>query len=366
MHAEWGEVSPRPRRPSTPCAHAGGRIVAVGTTSLRLLETAAPQTADRRLRGRDRHLHHARLPLQGRRPADDQLPSAALDAVHAGGGLRRARPHAGRLRPCHRAGYRFYSYGDACLLHPRGLDRTMQERVTTSPSRSLAHDGRRARRRDHDAARHHPHAGLHAGRHRGHRQGAVPRPGASRRRRHRARQHLSPDAAARRRARRPARRPARLHALGRADPHRLRRLSGDVAVQAAQDHATRACAFQSHIDGSPHMLTPERAVEIQCLLGADIQMQLDECIALPADARGDRARHGAARCAGPSAASARSRSRAARAGAGAVRHRAGRHRCRRCAAARRRRWSAMDFPGYGIGGLAVGEGQELMLDDARR
>src|SRR3990172_321026 len=34
--------------------------------------------------------------------------------------------------------------------------------------------------------------------------------------------------------------------------------------------------FQSHIDGSKHLLTPERSIEIQCLLGADIQMQLDE------------------------------------------------------------------------------------------
>ena len=40
--------------------------------------------------------------------------------------------------------------------------------------------------------------------------------------------------------------------------------------------------FQSHIDGASHVLTPERAIEIQCLLGADIQMQLDECVALPA------------------------------------------------------------------------------------
>src|SRR3954467_4725421 len=39
--------------------------------------------------------------------------------------------------------------------------------------------------------------------------------------------------------------------------------------------------FQSHIDGSTHVLTPERAIEIQGLLGADIQMQLDECIRLP-------------------------------------------------------------------------------------
>ncbi|HNR78271.1 MAG TPA: tRNA guanosine(34) transglycosylase Tgt, partial [Parvularculaceae bacterium] len=41
-------------------------------------------------------------------------------------------------------------------------------------------------------------------------------------------------------------------------------------------------SFASHIDGSRHMLSPERSIEIQCLLGADIQMQLDECPALPA------------------------------------------------------------------------------------
>src|SRR5215210_8554551 len=40
--------------------------------------------------------------------------------------------------------------------------------------------------------------------------------------------------------------------------------------------------FQSHIDGSTHVLTPERSIEIQGLLGADIQMQLDECVRLPA------------------------------------------------------------------------------------
>ena len=41
--------------------------------------------------------------------------------------------------------------------------------------------------------------------------------------------------------------------------------------------------FQSHIDGSKHMLTPERSIEIQAdLLGADISMQLDECTDFPA------------------------------------------------------------------------------------
>src|SRR6202030_14300 len=43
--------------------------------------------------------------------------------------------------------------------------------------------------------------------------------------------------------------------------------------------------FQSHLDGATHMLTPERSLEIQDLLDADIRMQLDECPALPAPAK---------------------------------------------------------------------------------
>src|SRR5436305_5630819 len=44
-----------------------------------------------------------------------------------------------------------------------------------------------------------------------------------------------------------------------------------------------AVTFQSHLDGSRHVLTPERSIEIQAdLLGSDIVMQLDECVALPA------------------------------------------------------------------------------------
>jgi queuine tRNA-ribosyltransferase len=40
--------------------------------------------------------------------------------------------------------------------------------------------------------------------------------------------------------------------------------------------------FQSHLDGAPHLLTPERAVDIQARLGSDIAMVLDECLAFPA------------------------------------------------------------------------------------
>jgi queuine tRNA-ribosyltransferase len=42
-------------------------------------------------------------------------------------------------------------------------------------------------------------------------------------------------------------------------------------------------AFQSHLDGSSHLLSPELAVEIQEALGSDIMMVLDECLPYPAE-----------------------------------------------------------------------------------
>src|ERR1700716_1290105 len=53
-----------------------------------------------------------------------------------------------------------------------------------------------------------------------------------------------------------------------------------------------AVTFRSHIDGAKVELSPERAIEVQLLLGSDIAMQLDECVRLPAE-RGDieRAMH---------------------------------------------------------------------------
>src|SRR5512139_3812492 len=44
----------------------------------------------------------------------------------------------------------------------------------------------------------------------------------------------------------------------------------------------KGVTFRSHLDGATVELTPERAIEIQQLLGADISMQLDECLQLPA------------------------------------------------------------------------------------
>ena len=47
--------------------------------------------------------------------------------------------------------------------------------------------------------------------------------------------------------------------------------------------------FRSHLDGSPHMLSPEKAADIQAQLGSDIAMVLDECLAYPATVEEARA-----------------------------------------------------------------------------
>jgi queuine tRNA-ribosyltransferase len=122
--------------------------------------------------------------------------------------------------------------------------------------------------------------------------------------------------------------------------------------------------FQSHIDGSTHSLTPERAVEIQCLLGSDIQMQLDECIALPATAEETRAavdRSLAWAARGKRAFASALEQGLAKPGQalfGIVQGGIDPQLRARSAD----ELVALDFPGYGIGGLAVGEPQQAMLD----
>jgi len=122
-------------------------------------------------------------------------------------------------------------------------------------------------------------------------------------------------------------------------------------------------AFQSHIDGSRHMLSPERSIEIQCLLGADIQMQFDECIELPAEKREvERAMELSLRWAERSKAAfeRQLQSGGAKPGQalfGIVQGGTEPDLRRRSAEA----LVAMDLPGYAVGGLAVGEGHEAML-----
>ena len=115
--------------------------------------------------------------------------------------------------------------------------------------------------------------------------------------------------------------------------------------------------FQSHVDGSRHELTPERSMEIQRLLGSDIQIQFDECVRLPCDfAEAERAMRLSLRWA--------ERSRVAfgtqpgRAVFGIVQ--GGAEPALRVESARE--LAQMDFHGLSIGGLAVGEPQAMMLE----
>src|ERR1700757_5035667 len=68
-------------------------------------------------------------------------------------------------------------------------------------------------------------------------------------------------------------------------PHAILTDSGGFQVMSLAARRTigeAGVTFRSHLDGSPHLLTPERAVEIQHLLGADLTMALDECTPYPA------------------------------------------------------------------------------------
>jgi queuine tRNA-ribosyltransferase len=119
----------------------------------------------------------------------------------------------------------------------------------------------------------------------------------------------------------------------------------------------RCVTFRSHIDGAMVELSPERAIEVQRLLGSDIVMQLDECLQLPAP------RPELERAMRLSLAWAE---RSKRAFEGAPRGRAlfgivqgGDDALLRAESARA--LTDIGFDGYAIGGLAVGEPQEVML-----
>ncbi|MET0670477.1 MAG: tRNA guanosine(34) transglycosylase Tgt [Xanthobacteraceae bacterium] len=119
----------------------------------------------------------------------------------------------------------------------------------------------------------------------------------------------------------------------------------------------RGVTFRSHIDGNMVELTPERAIEIQSLLGADISMQLDECIKLPSPrAEIERAMRlslaWAERCK-----RAFETASPGRALFGIVQ--GGDNTALRAESAKA--LTSIGFHGYAIGGLAVGEPQHVML-----
>jgi len=120
-------------------------------------------------------------------------------------------------------------------------------------------------------------------------------------------------------------------------------------------------AFRSHIDGSAHLLTPEKAVEIQVCLDSDIIMCLDQCLRYPADRQQassalDLTTRWAARCRQRWT----ERSDAAHALFGIVQ--GGMYPDLRREAVER--LVDIGFEGYAIGGLSVGEPKEIMMEIA--
>lgn len=115
--------------------------------------------------------------------------------------------------------------------------------------------------------------------------------------------------------------------------------------------------FKSHVDGALHHMSPERSIEIQGLLDSDIQMQLDECVALPASPKEiERAMEMSLRWAERCKTAFGDQPGKAMFGivqGGDIPH----LRVRSAQAL-----ADLNLKGYAIGGLAVGEPQEVMLD----
>lgn len=118
--------------------------------------------------------------------------------------------------------------------------------------------------------------------------------------------------------------------------------------------------FQSHIDGSAHMLTPERSMEVQRLLDSDIVMAFDECTPFPATREQaassmERSMRWAQRSRDAFEAGGEHAGRAALFG---IQQGSMEEDLRRASA---EALIAIGFDGYAVGGLAVGEGQAEML-----
>lgn len=120
MHAEWGAVDAATAAAVAETKARGGRVVAVGTTAARILETAARDGAVSPFAG-DTDLFIApgyRFRAVDALLTNFHLPRSTLFMlVCAFGGVERVKEAYAHAIV---AGYRFYSYGDACLLRPEG------------------------------------------------------------------------------------------------------------------------------------------------------------------------------------------------------------------------------------------------------
>ncbi|MGB6597707.1 MAG: tRNA guanosine(34) transglycosylase Tgt [Candidatus Acidiferrum sp.] len=121
--------------------------------------------------------------------------------------------------------------------------------------------------------------------------------------------------------------------------------------------------FRSHLDGSEHMLTPEKAAEIQLALGSDIAMVLDECIETPAPR--DKAEAAVARTTKWAARARKYFTGQASQSGELAQWQYGIVQGATFADLRRastQQLLELDFPGYAVGGLAVGEPHALTCE----
>jgi queuine tRNA-ribosyltransferase len=126
------------------------------------------------------------------------------------------------------------------------------------------------------------------------------------------------------------------------------------SLAAMRKISEEGARFQSHLDGSSHLLTPEKAVEIQEALGSDIAMVLDECI--PHDAGREYARESTERTIRWAERCQQARSRRQQMMFGIVQGGMFEDLRRWCA----EEMTPMPFDGFAVGGLGVGEGEELL------
>jgi queuine tRNA-ribosyltransferase len=128
------------------------------------------------------------------------------------------------------------------------------------------------------------------------------------------------------------------------------------SLSALRKMSEQGVEFKSHIDGSKHMLTPERSIEIQAdLLGADISMQFDECTPFPCE-RDEAARSMELSVRWGARSKAAFGERKSQALFGIVQGSVYEDLRRQSAEA----LIETGFDGYAVGGLAVGEGFETM------
>jgi queuine tRNA-ribosyltransferase len=130
-----------------------------------------------------------------------------------------------------------------------------------------------------------------------------------------------------------------------------------MSLSKLRKMSEKSVIFQSHLDGTSYELSPERAMEIQYLLGSDISMVLDECTPFPATEDEAKASMELSMRWAQRSKDAFVK-RDGHAVFGIVQGSVYPHLREQSAAA----LQSIGFDGYAVGGLAVGEGQELMFN----